>query len=90
MHYVDFGGPTSGPAFVLVHGLGGSHLNWDLLAPLLTQHARVLALDLPGFGRSEPGDRRPRVHGQRRGRSTGSSPRSSASRSSWSATRWAG
>lgn len=54
VHYVDFGGPTSGPTIVLVHGLGGSHLNWDLLAPLLTPHARVLALDLPGFGLSEP------------------------------------
>jgi pimeloyl-ACP methyl ester carboxylesterase len=57
VHYVDFGGPATGPAVVLVHGLGGSHLNWDLFAPLLTGHARVWALDLPGFGRSEPGDR---------------------------------
>jgi pimeloyl-ACP methyl ester carboxylesterase len=57
VHYVDFGGPASGPAVVLVHGLGGSHLNWDLLAPLLTDHARVWAIDLPGFGRSEPGGR---------------------------------
>ena len=35
VHYVDFGGLETGPAVVLVHGLGGSHLNWDLLAPLL-------------------------------------------------------
>ena len=63
VHYVDFGGgPDGGPTVVLVHGLGGSHLNWDLLAPLLTPHAHVLALDLPGFGRSEPGDRRTTVH----------------------------
>lgn len=66
VHYVDYGGPDDGtaqaPPFVLVHGLGGSHLNWDLLAPHLTPHARVLALDLPGFGRSEPGDRRATVH----------------------------
>ena len=61
MHYVDFGGTAGGPVFVLVHGLGGSHLNWDLLAPLLTPHGRVLALDLPGFGRSEPGSRRASV-----------------------------
>ena len=45
-------------SIVLVHGLGGSHLNWDLLAPLLNEHARLFALDLPGFGRSEPGARR--------------------------------
>jgi len=61
VHYVDFGGPEGAPTVVLVHGLGGSHLNWDLLAPLLRPHARVLALDLPGFGRSEPGDRRTTV-----------------------------
>src|SRR4051794_10649238 len=61
VHYVDFGGNPDGPTFVLVHGLGGSHLNWDLLAPLLTPHGRVLALDLPGFGRSEPGGRRATV-----------------------------
>lgn len=66
VHYVDYGGPDDGdgalPSLVLVHGLGGSHLNWDLLAPYLTPHRRVLALDLPGFGRSEPGDRRATVH----------------------------
>ncbi len=54
VHYVDFGGRAEGPAIVLVHGLGGSHLNWDLFAPLLTPTGRVWALDLPGFGRSEP------------------------------------
>ena len=61
VHYVDFGGAGSGPTIVLVHGLGGSHLNWDLLAPLLSPHARVLSIDLPGFGRSEPGGRRASV-----------------------------
>jgi pimeloyl-ACP methyl ester carboxylesterase len=65
VHWVDYGGPANRagdrPALVLVHGLGGSHLNWDLLAPHLTPHARVVALDLPGFGRSEPGDRRATV-----------------------------
>ena len=60
VHYVDFGGPADGPVLVLVHGLGGSHLNWDLFAPLVREHARVLALDLPGFGRSEPAGRRSR------------------------------
>ena len=61
VHYLDFGGPDDGPTVVLVHGLGGSHLNWDLLAPLLRPHARVLAMDLPGFGRSEPDGRRASV-----------------------------
>jgi pimeloyl-ACP methyl ester carboxylesterase len=62
VHYVDFGGPDGAPTVVLVHGLGGSHLNWDLFAPLIRDRARVLALDLPGFGRSEPGGRRTTVH----------------------------
>ncbi|RBY94854.1 alpha/beta hydrolase [Blastococcus sp. TBT05-19] len=57
VHYVDFGGPADGPVLVLVHGLGGSHLNWDLFAPLVREHARVFAVDLPGFGRSEPAGR---------------------------------
>jgi pimeloyl-ACP methyl ester carboxylesterase len=57
VHYVDYGGNPDGPVVLLVHGLGGSHLNWDLLAPRLTGTARVLALDLPGFGLSEPGGR---------------------------------
>ncbi|WP_324277107.1 alpha/beta hydrolase [Blastococcus brunescens] len=57
VHYVDFGGPDEAPTVVLVHGLGGSHLNWDLFAPLLREHARILAVDLPGFGLSEPGHR---------------------------------
>ncbi|MGK5170773.1 alpha/beta fold hydrolase [Geodermatophilus sp. CPCC 205761] len=61
VHHVDYGGTDDGPTVVLVHGLGGSHLNWDLLAPLLTPHARVHALDLPGFGRSEPGHRQATV-----------------------------
>jgi pimeloyl-ACP methyl ester carboxylesterase len=54
VHFVDFGGPAEGPVVVLVHGLGGSHLNWDPLAQRLTPHARGLALDLPGFGLSAP------------------------------------
>jgi pimeloyl-ACP methyl ester carboxylesterase len=61
VHHVDYGGNPDGPVVVLVHGLGGSHLNWDLLAPQLTGAARVRALDLPGFGRSEPGRRRTTV-----------------------------
>jgi pimeloyl-ACP methyl ester carboxylesterase len=52
VHYVDFGG--AGPNVVFVHGLGGSHLNWCLLAPLLVKHARVSAVDLAGFGLTHP------------------------------------
>lgn len=50
VHYVDFDGPAQAPPVVLVHGLGGSHLNWLLLADRLRARHRVYALDLAGFG----------------------------------------
>ena len=46
----DFGG--SGPPMVLLHGLGGSHLNWMSVGPSLAREYHVLAPDLPGFGRT--------------------------------------
>jgi pimeloyl-ACP methyl ester carboxylesterase len=52
----DYGG--DGPVMLLVHGLGGAHLNWMAVAPQLTAHHRVYALDLPGFGRSPLAGRR--------------------------------
>jgi pimeloyl-ACP methyl ester carboxylesterase len=51
----DFGG--RGPVVVLLHGLGGSHVNWIRLGPLLAQRSRVLAPDLPGFGYTPPAGR---------------------------------
>jgi pimeloyl-ACP methyl ester carboxylesterase len=57
VHYADFGGAAGGPRIVLVHGLGGSHLNWCPLATLLVPHARVLAVDLAGFGLTDPNGR---------------------------------
>jgi len=63
VHYVDFGGPddADAPTVVLVHGLGGSHLNWCLLAPHLKEHAHVVAVDLAGFGLTHPEGRRTTV-----------------------------
>ena len=65
---IDIGGPVrvaeyggDGPLILLVHGLGGSIENWDVTGPLLAGSGRVVALDLIGFGDSEPGDRRPSV-----------------------------
>jgi len=55
VHYVDHGGPAGGPVLVMVHGLGGSSVNWAALAPLLTDTCRVLALDLIGFGLTKAG-----------------------------------
>jgi pimeloyl-ACP methyl ester carboxylesterase len=55
IHFADFGG--AGPPMVFVHGLGGSCENWLGVGPQLAEHARVLALDLPGFGRTPPAGR---------------------------------
>ena len=55
VHYVDHGGPADGPVLVMVHGLGGSLVNWAALAPLLTDTCRVLALDMVGFGHTKAG-----------------------------------
>lgn len=55
VHYVDHGGPADGPLLVMVHGLGGSLVNWAALAPLLTDTCRVMALDLVGFGLTQAG-----------------------------------
>ncbi|HEX8434539.1 alpha/beta hydrolase [Archangium sp.] len=60
VHYVDFGG--SGPTMVLVHGLGGSHLNWMWVGEKLARRARVLALDLTGFGLTPLEGRSASVH----------------------------
>jgi len=49
-HYADFGG--AGHPIVLLHGLGGSHLNWLAVAPRLARLGRVLAPDLLGHGRT--------------------------------------
>jgi pimeloyl-ACP methyl ester carboxylesterase len=50
VHYRRWDGPSGGPTFVLVHGLGGSLLNWALVAPGLAKRGTVLAMDLAGFG----------------------------------------
>ena len=53
--YFDSGQPPQSPqpVFVLIHGLGDEADSWRHLIPLLcSRGCRVLALDLPGFGRS--------------------------------------
>jgi pimeloyl-ACP methyl ester carboxylesterase len=42
----------SGPALVLIHGLGGSLGVWRPVIDLLAPERDVIAVDLPGFGRS--------------------------------------
>jgi pimeloyl-ACP methyl ester carboxylesterase len=68
LHFVDFGGPDgcdrddAPPPVVLVHGLGGSHLNWVGIGPTLARGRRVVALDLAGFGLSPSLGRSTSVH----------------------------
>ncbi len=52
VHVADFGG--SGAPMVLVHGLGGSHVNWLAVGPRLAEHFQVTAPDLAGFGLTAP------------------------------------
>ena len=63
--YREWDGPD-GTTFVLLHGLGGSHLSWIQAAPGLAGLGRVLALDMPGFGRSPRAGRPTRLMDQRR------------------------
>ena len=71
---VDLGGPVAyrawdGPsdtAFVLVHGLGASHLSWVQVAEGLSGLGRVVAIDLPGFGASPLSGRGAGLMDQRR------------------------
>ena len=44
----------AGPPLVLLHGIGGEACVWDPVIDALAAHHDVLALDLPGFGRSAP------------------------------------
>ena len=51
--YVIEAGPEQAPWVVLLHGIGDSGArDWNELIPELAKNYRVLAFDLPGFGRS--------------------------------------
>ena len=45
-------GPAEGSPLVLIHGFGGDLNNWLFNQPVLSETHDVLALDLPGHGRS--------------------------------------
>jgi pimeloyl-ACP methyl ester carboxylesterase len=62
VHTVEWQPETPDPAatpLVLVHGLGGSTINWELVGAELSNRlgTTVTALDLPGFGRTRAEDR---------------------------------
>jgi pimeloyl-ACP methyl ester carboxylesterase len=53
LHHVDSGG---GEPLLLIHGVTATHRYWLQNIPHLAQRRRVLAVDLPGFGRSHKPD----------------------------------
>jgi pimeloyl-ACP methyl ester carboxylesterase len=61
----EWDGPEAA-TFVLVHGLGGSHVNWVRVAEGLSGLGRVVAPDLPGFGWSRRAGRDTGIMGLRR------------------------
>jgi pimeloyl-ACP methyl ester carboxylesterase len=50
VHYLDFGG--DGRPLLMVHGLGGTALNWMGVGSAIAQTHRAFALDLAGFGQT--------------------------------------
>jgi putative magnesium chelatase accessory protein len=55
--YLEISG--RGPVALLVHGTGAALGSWRDVAPRLADHCTVVAVDLPGHGRTEaPADRR--------------------------------
>lgn len=55
IHYKDQG---QGNVVLLLHGTGASLQTWDVWADLLSQHYRVIRLDLPAFGLTGPNPQR--------------------------------
>lgn len=52
LHLYDAGDKTASP-ILLIHGLGDEADTWRYVIPPLAATHRVIALDLPGFGRSD-------------------------------------
>src|ERR1700752_4349755 len=50
LHYTLEG---QGTDLILIHGLGGSLRDWDVIAPLVARYHRVLRWDVRGCGESE-------------------------------------
>jgi 3-oxoadipate enol-lactonase len=53
LHVAEAG---EGPALVLLHGLSATHVNWEHTIPAFADRWRVVAVDLPGHGRSAKPD----------------------------------
>eukprot|EP01133_Synstelium_polycarpum_P008314 gene8314-9763_t len=50
LHYEEYG---HGAPLILIHGLGSSCLDWELQVPVLSQHYRLVVVDVRGHGRSD-------------------------------------
>ncbi len=50
LYYLSQG---EGPLLILLHGLGGSHLDWQLQQQAFCDDYRVICVDLRGHGRSD-------------------------------------
>ena len=50
VQFLDFGG--DGKPLLMVHGLGGSAVNWMGVGPGFAKNHRTMAIDLAGFGRT--------------------------------------
>jgi hypothetical protein len=50
VHYTDEG---KGFPILMIHGFGGSYMNFDALADAFKDSFRVIRVDLPGFGLSD-------------------------------------
>src|ERR1044072_1712671 len=62
LRYLDMG---EGAPLVLLHGTGGAWQSWLLNLEGLAQRHRVIAVDLPGFGQSDPLPPAPVMSGHR-------------------------
>jgi pimeloyl-ACP methyl ester carboxylesterase len=54
MNTLAFDRSGNGSPLVLLHPLGSSRRVWDPVLPVLAERHDVIAVDLPGFGESEP------------------------------------
>jgi pimeloyl-ACP methyl ester carboxylesterase len=55
LFHVD-AGPRDGEPIVLIHGVTATHRYWAQNLPQLAARRRVIAIDLPGFGKSDKPD----------------------------------
>lgn len=68
--FVDDGG-SGGVPVIFLHGAGGDHATWELQLAHARRTRRAVAIDLPGFGQSDPprgGDYSPVAQGEDVGR----------------------